>query len=416
MTSKWRPIKVIEIELSQEIKSVRGLEGYGGLYILARYQGQPISWAYLDNLSQAVVPAAQLREVIDKQVGWALVPLILTEQVKANQVNHDTLQPISIIVYTRKETDRLKDSLQALLALDYPTYEIIIVSNEPFKDRPAQSTAQVLVRYVYEPQPGLDRARNRGLREANYNIVAFIGETAYPDHNWLKAINRAFIRSDVMAVTGLVAPAELETVAQMYFYFDYPWFNRGLRRQIIRREALTNSIERDQPGKFRQWLWRGSLTNQELLWTNSFGSGVNMAFRRDLFTAIGLFDTALGVGTHSKGSGDIELFHRLVMQGYTLVYEHEALVWDTQPRDDTSLRQLVYDNGRAFGAYLLTCIRNRTLSGWAILFFIISQWLGRWFLYRLIWPGTFPRHLVAVELAGALLSPFAYLVARVRPN
>ena len=40
------------------------------------------------------------------------------------------------------------------------------------------------------------------------------------------------------------------------------------------------------------------------------------------------------------------------------------------------------------------------------------QWLGRWFLRRLWRPNGLPRHLVAIELLGALSSPLAYRSAQ----
>jgi len=321
------------------------------------------------------------------------VPIVLGEQWMNEAVGQVAAMPISVVVCTRDRPDQLADCLHALLALDYPDYEVVVVDNASRSDDTARLVADLPVRYVREERPGLDWARNRGIAEARHDIVAFTDDDVRPDRHWLSAIARAFAASEVMAVTGFVAPAELETSAQMTFEFGYGGMSHGFRRRVIRRD---------------------SLTTRELLWASAFGTGANMAFRREAFARVGPFDVALDVGTPSGGGGDVEMFHRLLARGHTLVYEPAALVWHTHRRDAASLRQLVRNNGRSFGAYLITCARNRTLSRRSILHFAIRYWLGGWILRRLCRPGKFPRHLVALELAGALLSPLAYQTAQRR--
>ncbi|MBD0309568.1 MAG: glycosyl transferase family 2, partial [Microcoleus sp. T1-bin1] len=72
------------------------------------------------------------------------------------------------------------------------------------------------------------------------------------------------------------------------------------------------------------------------------------------------------------------------------------------------------DNGRGFGAYLLTCHRNRTVPRLEILKFAMFNWFGWWLVRRLKAPGWLPRKLVVSELLGALDSPFAYRKAQLQ--
>lgn len=386
-------VKVHDLELSEELKPVWGNEGYEGLYTLVRYHGRPFGWAYTANPYQQVISTSRLREAIAEQLGWKLVSAVLGKQIIAERTDSMPLWPISIVVCTRDRTDQLEGCLDALLGLDYPDYEIIIVDNAPRSEDTTRLAARLSVRYVREDRPGLDWARNRGIAVARHSIIAFTDDDARPDRGWLRAIACAFAEPEVMAVTGLIAPAELETTAQMRFEFQYGGMVQELRRRTIKREALTA---------------------RELLWASTFGAGANMAFRRELFAAIGLFDVALDVGTPSGGAGDVEMFHRLVARGYTLVYEPSVLVWHTHRRDAAALRRLIFNNGRSFGTYLLTCIRNGTMSKFSILRFAAREWLGWWMLRRLFRPGGLPRHLVVLELVGALLSPLIYKATQAR--
>ncbi|UCC64483.1 MAG: glycosyltransferase [Anaerolineae bacterium] len=385
-------IKVLELELSEQIRPIGGVEGYNKLYILVLYHVRPVGWTRI-TVHHPVVSAERLREAITEQPGWELLPYVLGELIIPRAAVSTPLPPISVVVCTRERAEQLKCCLQALMALDYPHYEIIVVDNASRSDDTSRLVAHLPVCYVREERPGLDWARNRGIAEARHDIVAFTDDDARPDRGWLGAIARAFAEPEVMAVTGLVAPAELEAGAQIRFELIYGGMGRGFRRRTIRRKTLTD---------------------RDLLWASNFGVGANMAFRRDLFAAIGPFDVALDVGTPSGGGGDNEMFHRLVARGYTLCYEPAALVWHTHRRDAASLRQLVYNNGRSFGAYLLTCARNRTVSRFSILRFAAREWLGWWLLRRLRRAGGLPRRLVAIELIGALLSPLAYRAAQTR--
>jgi glycosyltransferase involved in cell wall biosynthesis len=382
--------KILDLEISQEITPILGVEGYDSCRILVRHHRKPLGWVWisLPNADMPMLPTVEVRQAVSNQLGWIVMQHVLGSQFMPEQLDSQSPQPISVVICTRDRAEQLARCLQSLLALDYPTYEIIVVDNAPCNNDTAQTVSRLPVRYVCEKRPGLNHARNRGIAEARHNLVAFADDDARVDHFWLQAINRGFASPKVMAVTGFVGPAELETTAQDLFELDYGGMGHGFWRRIIRREALTE---------------------RELMWASGFGVGVNMAFRRILFNHIGCFDVALDVGTPSGGAGDVEMFHRIVAKGYTIIYEPAMLVWHTHRRTFSALRRQIYDNGRSFGCFLFTCLRNRTVKPSSILNFFLHDWLGKWILRNLIRPPRkMPRKLVVVELAGMLMSPLAY--------
>lgn len=200
---------------------------------------------------------------------------------------------------------------------------------------------------------------------------------------WLRRLRHA----RVAAVTGNVAPAELSTSEQCLFEWVYGGMRHGFERWLFRRDLLSTT---------------------ELLWANLCGVGTNMAFRRQVLLDLGGFDPALDVGGPAGGGGDLELFHRLVAGGYSLLYEPAAIVWHIHRRDRTGLRRQMFDNGRSFGAYLLTCAANRTVPTGQVVSFALRNWLYWALLRRVVHPGWLPRALVLAELRGALVSPWAY--------
>jgi len=329
------------------------------------------------------------------QLGQKLVRSTLGEQFGAvsEAVADRHLPSISVVICTRDRTDLLKGALEALLALDYPHREIIVIDNAPANSSTAEYVAPLPVRYVKEERPGLDWARNRGIAEARHEIIAFTDDDARPSRGWLRGIAAGFADPEIMAVSGLVAPAELETEAQIQFELGYG----GMLQHL-------HSFKSDG----------SKLSTRELLWASNYGVGANMAFRRQVFAEVGNFDPALDVGTPTRGAGDIEMFHRILAKGYATFYEPRAFVWHLHRRSGEALSKQLQDNGRGFGAYLLTCHRNRTVPRLEILKFAMFNWFGWWLVRRLGDPGWLPRKLVVSELLGALDSPFAYRKAQLQ--
>ncbi|MCC3597407.1 MULTISPECIES: glycosyltransferase [unclassified Microcoleus] len=387
-------IKMLEIEFTEQINPIRGLEKYEGVRILVRYRGRPIGWGYVNNNPwEQTISADRVRQTIVEQMGKTLIQLSLAEQLAPIAEFDRELPPMSVVICTRDRTDLLKGALESLLALDYPNREIIVVDNAPSNNRTAEYVAGLPVRYVKEERPGLDWARNRGIAEARHEIIAFTDDDARPDRGWLRSIAAGFADPEVMAVSGLVSAAELETMPQQQFELVYG----GMLQYLHKFKVEGNK-----------------LSVKDLLWACNYGVGANMAFRRQIFEAVGNFDVALDVGTATRGAGDVEMFHRILAKGYTTFYDPSTLVWHLHRRSDKALSRQLQDNGRSFGAYLLTCDRNRTVGRAQLVHFVVFEWLGWWLLRRLRNPGKLPRKFVVSELLGALQSPFAYREAQLQ--
>ena len=382
------PVKVIDIDLATELKPVSGMDGYEAFRALIRYRRGPIAWIRADTLRQSVVSTDRLFEAIKEQIGRQLVQTVLSERPPGWA--DAPLAPISVVVCASDRINQLERCLRAFVDLDYPHYEVIVVDTAASVRGTAQPVASVPIRYVREEPSSTANARNRGLAEARYDIVAFLDGDAWPDPFWLRAIDRAFAEPEVMAVTGGVAPAELETPSQIQFlHGDY-----GIDRELRRRRYI-----------------RGTMTDQDLLWTAGFGAGHNMAFRREILRLVGPFDDAFDGSLPSDGS-DIEMLHQLLVRHHSIVHEPAALVWYISPRNAHATRRLAYEHGRAFGAYLRSCARNRTVSRLALLRFALRGWLGSRFIRRMYQPCGTTRRLVLAEFRGTLGSLLSYKAAR----
>ena len=73
---------------------------------------------------------------------------------------------LSVIICTRERPDDLERCLAALARQTVGPLDIVVVDNAPRTSRTWEVAERAGARYVLEPRPGLNRARNAGLRSA----------------------------------------------------------------------------------------------------------------------------------------------------------------------------------------------------------------------------------------------------------
>jgi GT2 family glycosyltransferase len=226
---------------------------------------------------------------------------------------------VSVAICTRDRPERLRRALASLLGQTMPPAEILVVDNAPASERTRELVAAEFprARHVQEPVPGLDFARNRALREAHHEIVAFIDDDAVADPGWTAALAAAFARDPEVGVcTGRIDALELATPAQRLLEANGGLFAGGERR--LRVAGRGNGARFALPTVAR---------------AIGLGSGCNLAVRRELALALGGFDEALDLGEELPGGGDNDMVWRVLESGAAVVYEPAARVRHEHRRD-----------------------------------------------------------------------------------
>ena len=358
---------------------------------LARLSLQRFEWSILRHLTA---------DGIGSPAGEELAHRIAAPCVRAR---YEPSAAITVAVCTRNRSDQLRECLAALARLDYPAHllDLLVIDNAPSNDDTRRAVAEFPgIRYVREPRPGLDWARNRAVLHSSADIIAYTDDDVSVDPGWAKAVARAFEEEpDAACVTGLVLPDELDTPAQLMFE-RYGGFARGCERRTYRVDVEGGRLVMPHYGG-----------------TGRFGTGANMAFRRVFLQACGGFDPALDVGTVTNGGGDLEMFFRVLKGGHTLVYEPRALVRHRHRRELPALRTQIANNGIGFYSYLVRSARAWPDERWAALRLGL-WWLWWWNLRRplrtLVRPGAVPRAFMLAELRGSVVGLRRYHAARQR--
>jgi len=304
---------------------------------------------------------------------------------------------VTVVVPTGGRTRKLHRCLDAMSRLSFRRFEIVVVDNRPAVPGTRQVVESVTdrlnVRYLAEPLPGSSVARNRGIREATSEFVAFADDDVVVDARWLSWLMHPFADPSVTAVAGMILPLALETESQKRLE-QYAGFSKGV---TPREYDLADHRAHDRV------LYP--------YWGGIFGSGASMAFRREDLAAAGGLDPALGAGSLARSGADIEVFTAAILRGGRVVYQPRAVCWHEHTRDPMALRRQLFDYGVGFTAvltkYLTTDARFLGAVGRSV-----PLALKKRRDQGAAAPARLPRELARVERRGMLRGPWMYARSR----
>jgi glycosyltransferase involved in cell wall biosynthesis len=230
---------------------------------------------------------------------------------------------VSVIICTHNRAPLLRKGLDSLRGQSLTCgdgIEILVVDNASTDEtqdlvESFQSTTGN-VRYIFESTLGLSHARNRGVREAHGELVAFIDDDAIAEPGWLDALVHAFhgVEPKPDCVGGRIEPI---------WQVPKPgWFPHSLLGYLSILDL----------GDEAHWC---DIPREHLV-------GCNIAFRRNALLELGGFNTELGrKGQSLKGNEEIELLRRMKQRGQGVFYEPCAVVRHFIPRERLTKRWLV---------------------------------------------------------------------------
>jgi mycofactocin glycosyltransferase len=193
---------------------------------------------------------------------------------------------VSVVVPARNCERTIGDCLASLLQLDYPRdrLELLVVDNAS-----TDGTSGIIRRYpvcrLQEPRRSPGAARNRGVEAGSGEIVAFTDADCVVTSGWLRELVGEFETGDVWGAAGEIAAYRPATAAERYVAMRRP----KLQESVLRRRA-------------------------------PFPGTANVAFRRETFEQIGVFDPLLPTAE------DMDFGWRFLDAGLKLSYNPRALV------------------------------------------------------------------------------------------
>jgi len=228
---------------------------------------------------------------------------------------------VSVAVCTYNRASLLPRALDSLLAQEVNShqFEIVVVDNNSIDgthDAVAHYQAQRSdVQYVVEPQLGIAHARNRALREATGEYIAFLDDDAWAEPTWIE---------NLLKPVRTLQPAPACVVGSVLLEWEGGrpnWFPK-------RYEALLCAYDMGPSPRF--------------LDENGYLLTTNVLFHRQTLLDLGGFRPYLGrKGKRPLGGEDNDVYQRLIGTGHTIYYQPQARVHHGVPKERQTRRYLI---------------------------------------------------------------------------
>jgi len=180
------------------------------------------------------------------------------------------LASVSIIICTHR-SERYEDFVEAinsLLSQSYDNLEIIVVvdGNKELYEKIVKNIKIEDVKITLnEANLGLSESRNRGIKEAKGDIIAFFDDDAVADKSWIKELVRMYEEREAIAAGGKLLPKWVSKKPK-FLPEEYYW--------------LIGATHKGFPEEVTEV-------------RNTFGS--NLSFKADVLKALGGFRGEMGV-------------------------------------------------------------------------------------------------------------------------
>ncbi len=195
---------------------------------------------------------------------------------------------ISVVVCAYNAEPTMRECLESLTKLAYPSYEAIIVDDGSRDRTGAIADEYPQFKVIHQPNRGLSVARNVGMTAATGEIIAYLDSDAMADPDWLTYLAWKFKTSQHVGVGGPnLPPPEGDWTANCVASAP------GSPTHILLDDEIAEHIP-----------------------------GCNMAFRKQALVEVGGFDP-----TYTAAGDDVDICWRLQDLGYTIGFSPAAIVW-----------------------------------------------------------------------------------------
>ena len=254
---------------------------------------------------------------------------------------------VTVIISTRNRACSLVQTLNSILANNYPDYNLIVLdqSDEKLPENVLKEfEADERFCYVYSPTRGLGAGHNAAIALAKTELLAVTDDDCIIPSNWLVELVKAFyVDERIGLVFGNVLPAKYDP-----------------------QKGYIPVFERTNPTLLKS-------VSDNL--SDGLGIGACFGIRRSAWEAAGGFDEMLGPGAPLGSLEDRDIALRLLLKGYYIYQTPGFSVLHYGFRKNTELRKLAYRDWFGFGSSFAKYLKCRDFA--ITHYILIQMWLGQ---------------------------------------
>jgi len=227
-----------------------------------------------------------------------------------------------VVVCCYNSEDRIGKVLEYLIDQDVDAsvnWEIIVVDNASTDNtaelaRSSWTRKDAPLRVIFEPNPGLSNARNKGLKEAAYSVVSFIDDDNWVEKHWIQKVFNWFGANEKIGLLG----AHGEAVIEGNIPF---WFEEKQRSYAVGPQFIKTGIQ-------NKALYGAGLSIRKKVWDELVINGFK-------FILSGRKGKSLTSGE------DSELCLAVLLAGYELFYDADLRFFHFMPKERMSWSYLI---------------------------------------------------------------------------
>ena len=220
---------------------------------------------------------------------------------------------LSVIICTYNRDRYIYNVLKSISDNDFPLteYEIVLVNNNSNDNTEKEcrrfqaDCSGVNFRYFVETQQGLSYARNKGITEAYGDVLIYVDDDATVNEEYLRTYADFFDTYEAVAAAGGAIMPVYETEPPR-------WMSRFTCQLMTGYLYCGEAVKKFKSGRFP--------------------TGGNVAFRRDVFEQVGVFNPELGrKGNNLMGAEEKDIFDKMTAAGMQFYYLPTAILYHIIP-------------------------------------------------------------------------------------
>lgn len=296
---------------------------------------------------------------------------------------------LSIVIPTFN-TDDISSLLVALDQQTVQEFDVTVVENGNDRKLLSQQiegcAISSVIKYIFEDEPGLNHARNLGVRASSGSYIALLDDDCRPAADWVDKILTAHRECPTAGVIG----------GRVLLDYEQPppvWLGSEFRRSLA---ELDYGEEQKMLGRWQHLV------------------GANLSFTRDVFDEVGGFQESLGLNGSDeiiRANDEAEFIQKACLRGLPgAVYEGRALVKHRIPSSRISFEYILR---RRFGQGVSDIEHDLLYSGIhkALRTFYNQVFYSRWHIEELERDAAVLSEENAKEMKlKGMLSRVAYLI------
>jgi glycosyltransferase involved in cell wall biosynthesis len=211
---------VVEFEITRKLSHLALPAGPSAL-VLFRLHGRPLGWGTGRVVDGRLDDSALIRQFLLQHSWTCALPLAeravqsgrpfrmvdATSLFQSPQPTASSGPLVTVAVRSRTVASRLQPCLDALLRLDYPSLDLVLIDASDDRRRVAALIEERYPRIRYSSAPGFGMASRRAIAECRGDILATTDGDAIVDRQWVSALVNVFLSDpEVMTVSGLELP------------------------------------------------------------------------------------------------------------------------------------------------------------------------------------------------------------------